>query len=120
MSELKAETIVPQGTTITLQMYPKAEADKVIAGLQDKLQKESALLKETREWLIESQKVHKRCADNAVKVIRHSNYKRCVGMAKWCYERWISAYHSSRLQKARFYAQWQKRWEKLAEKFKEP
>ena len=29
--ELKAETIVPQGTTITLQMYPKAEADKVIA-----------------------------------------------------------------------------------------
>ena len=31
MSELKAETIVPQGTTITLQMYPKAEADKVIA-----------------------------------------------------------------------------------------
>ena len=31
MSELKAETIVPQGTTITLQMYPKAEVDKVIA-----------------------------------------------------------------------------------------
>ena len=31
MSELKAETIVPQGTTITLQMYPKSEADKVIA-----------------------------------------------------------------------------------------
>lgn len=29
--ELKAETIVPQGCTITLQMYPKAEADKVIA-----------------------------------------------------------------------------------------
>lgn len=34
MSELKAETIVPQGTTITLQMYPKAEADKVIAELK--------------------------------------------------------------------------------------
>lgn len=31
MSELKAETIVPQGSTVTLQMYPKAEADKVIA-----------------------------------------------------------------------------------------
>lgn len=31
MSELKAETIVPQGSAITLQMYPKAEADKVIA-----------------------------------------------------------------------------------------
>ena len=31
MSELKAETIVAQGTTITLQMYPKSEVDKVIA-----------------------------------------------------------------------------------------
>ena len=31
MSELKAETIVPKGTTITLQMYPKSETDKVIA-----------------------------------------------------------------------------------------
>jgi hypothetical protein len=30
-SELKAETIVHQGTTITLQMYPKSEADKVLA-----------------------------------------------------------------------------------------
>ena len=29
--ELKAETIVPQGTTITLQMYPKSEVDKTIA-----------------------------------------------------------------------------------------
>mgnify|MGYP003287154171 CR=1 FL=1 len=28
--ELKAETIVPQGTTITLQMYPKSQVDKVI------------------------------------------------------------------------------------------
>lgn len=31
MSELKAETIVPQGTAITLQMYPKSEADLYIA-----------------------------------------------------------------------------------------
>lgn len=30
-NELKAETIVPQGCTITLQMYPKAEVDKVLA-----------------------------------------------------------------------------------------
>ena len=35
MSELNVETIVPQGTTITLQMYPKSEADKVIAELEE-------------------------------------------------------------------------------------
>ena len=38
MSELKAETIVPQGSTVTLQMYPKAEADKVIAELEKKIE----------------------------------------------------------------------------------
>ena len=29
--ELKAETIVPQGSAISLQMYPKAEVDAVLA-----------------------------------------------------------------------------------------
>jgi regulator of replication initiation timing len=47
----------------------KAEADKVIAELKYKLQNVSEILNETREWLVESQKLHKRCADNAVKVI---------------------------------------------------
>ena len=46
-----------------------AEKDKVIAELNDKLQYVSELLKETRYCLIDSQKLHKRCADNAVKVI---------------------------------------------------
>ena len=32
--ELKAETIVPQGTTITLQMYNKAEVDEAVAELK--------------------------------------------------------------------------------------
>ena len=35
MSVLKAETIVPQGSTVTLQMYPKADVDKVIAELKE-------------------------------------------------------------------------------------
>lgn len=55
----------------------------------------------------------------ANKVIAHQKYKRCLAMAEWCYGRWIRAYNSSRLQKARFYARWQKRWQELAEKFKE-
>ena len=52
-----------------VEVYLKSEADKVIEELKDKLQNVSSLLKETREWLVESQKLHKRCADNAVKVI---------------------------------------------------
>jgi uncharacterized small protein (DUF1192 family) len=40
--ELKAETIVPQGCTITLQMYPKAEVEAAIA----ELKKENARLKD--------------------------------------------------------------------------
>ena len=34
MSELKAETIVPQGTAITLQVYPKSETDEAIEELK--------------------------------------------------------------------------------------
>jgi hypothetical protein len=51
------------------EFYLKYEADKVIAELENKLQNVSELLNETREWLVESQKLHKRCADNSVKVI---------------------------------------------------
>ena len=36
--ELKVETIVPQGCTITLQMYPKAEVDAAIAELKARIQ----------------------------------------------------------------------------------
>ena len=133
MSELKAETIVPQGTTITLQMYPKSETDKVIAEkdaeiaeLKDKLQNVSELLKETREWLIESQKLHKRCADNAIKTIRHQKYKQCMAMAKWCENAllgWMGYKESfsshQRYIKVMLFTKWQKRWLALAEKFKE-
>ena len=65
----------------------KDKGDKIIFDLKDKLQKESALLKETRDCLIESQKMHKRCADNAIKMIRHQKHKRCLDKVKWCDER---------------------------------
>ena len=48
MSELNAETIVPQGTTITLQMYPKSEADKVI----EKLERDIVKLKSSLKYLV--------------------------------------------------------------------
>lgn len=84
MSELKAYTIYEGdvGNYTEHVVYSKSEADEVITELEDKLKNVSDLLKETREWLVESQKLHKRCADNAVKVIAHSNYKRCWAMSQ--------------------------------------
>ena len=123
------------------KFYLKSEADKFISDLEeshkkevgqllmeimelkDKLQNVSELLKETREWLIESQKMHKRCADNAIKQLRHHKYKRCLAMAKWCeaevrnirrtplcdmdeHEYW--QYEND------FWQRWQKRWLDIA------
>lgn len=36
--ELKVETVVPQGSAITLQMYGKAEVDEAIAELKQKIE----------------------------------------------------------------------------------
>ena len=97
-----------------------AEKDKEIAELKDKLQNVSELLKETREWLIESQKLHKRCADGAIKKIRHHKYKRCLAMSNWCMSEYI---HSKCLDFACteqwYWRRWHIRWRKLADKFKE-
>ena len=100
--------------------------DKEIAEQKDKLQNVSELLKQTREWLIESQKLHKRCADNAIKTIRHQKYKQCMAMAKWCENAllgWMGYKESfsshQRYIKVMLFTKWQKRWLALAEKFKE-
>ena len=98
--------------------YLKSEADKVIAELKDKLQNVSELLTETREWLIESQKMHKRCADNAIKQLRHHKYKRCLAMAWWCSAE-LGMLVSTWESKIKYYKRWQKRWLELADKFKE-
>ena len=87
--------------------------------MTDKLQKEYGLVKETRDCLIESQKMHKRCADNAIKVIRHNKYKRCLAMAEWCKLKRIDAadYRIPR-DKWELYNKWHERWLNIAEKFK--
>lgn len=96
--------------------------------LKDRLQNVSELLEETREWLIESQKLHKRCADGAIKKIRHSNYKRCLAMALWSESK---VYHIRRTPlcdmseheyyqyENDFWQRWHERWLELAENFKE-
>lgn len=37
-NELKAETVVPQGSAVTLQMYPKADVDAYVAKLNEKIE----------------------------------------------------------------------------------
>lgn len=97
-------------------VYLKSDADAVIAELENKLQNVSEILKETREWLIASQKLHKRCADNAVKIIRHHKYHRCLDNAKILeQESMIIKY---RLKNEEWLDKWHKRWLELAEKYK--
>ena len=101
----------------------KDKGDKIIFDLKDKLQKESALLKETRDYLIESQKMHKRCADNAARIIRCSDRKRCLAMAKLCKAMYdkedasvndgLSWYFIS--QEMKYWERWRLRWEALVE-----
>lgn len=50
-SELEAETVVPQGTTITLQMYPKAEVDALIAEKDEEIHRlRRALYRACANW----------------------------------------------------------------------
>ena len=59
--------------------------------------------------------------EDAMKLItelRHHKYKRCLAMAKYCHESamWFEEYGV--IKYATFMLRWQKRWLKLAEKFK--
>ena len=101
MSELKAETIVPQGTTITLQMYPKSEADKVIAEL--KAQKARAE-DDCAYWKSKAQRE------------RHHKFKRCLAMALLWLER---AENSTDLENELVSRRRCSKWMELSEKFKE-
>ena len=59
----------------------------------------------------------------ADKVIAHNKYKRCLLIAKWCFEKSYSTtlvkYDKESGYRLNFYDWWGKRWLKLAEKFKE-
>ena len=54
--------------------------------------------------------------------IRHHKYKRCLAMARLCrarYNEWAAYYPTTTTRKMRFLYKWEKRWLKIAEKFKE-
>ena len=92
------------------EFYLKYEADKVISELESKLDIYKRGFKEDDKTIaFLSQK------------LRHQKYKRCLAMAKLCYEKslwWYSkGYGFEKYDK--FWEKWRKRWQELANKFKE-
>ena len=121
MKELKAETVVPQGSVITLQMYPKAETDKVIAEKDKEIQRLENLCESYRidcdNLAIREANAYREIErDN--KQIRHQKYRRCLAMARWCWAiKELNRYGDQDYMD--FAEKWRKRWLELAERFKD-
>lgn len=98
----------------------KSEVDKVIE------ESEESHKKEIEQLLIEIVKLNEGAQnlilDNYLKdeKVRHSNYKRCVAMYRYCS---IKALYELDFKdndvKWKWYSKWMHKWYKLAEKFKE-
>ena len=134
MSELKVY-VKPIKTNMFGKMivgqsyYLKSEADKVIA----KKDAEIAELKKklmpclNGDCILTCEVVEKYGKENAelkaeLDGKRHSDYKRCLAMAKWCEAcsfAWSFIPEDDEVHKSDFYGKWKLRWMKLAEKFKE-
>ncbi len=117
MSELKAFNCVDSDVQEFCEpclVYLKSEADAVIAELK-------ADYKEACERLQTANLIK----DEQIAATRHSKYKRCLAMAKWCNERIAriekdySFWRHGKDYASNFYKRWHKRWRQLAEKFKE-
>jgi len=151
MNELKARTarsiadeeeMLELGADCSIepaQVYLKSEADKAIADLEEshKMEVEQLLME-----IVELKGDYKEACDrlqtaNLIKdeqlaATRHSNYKRCLAMARWCrihdeftqLESERSGLSQRALfieyrRKAMWWNKWHNRWLELAEKFKE-
>ena len=102
------------------QVYLKSEADKAIADLEESHKKEvEQLLILNREQANSANRLR----DDMERVIRHHKRKRCLAMAKLCRSEWAAAIFIPEKggtdKQAALYMKWEKRWLKLAEKFKE-
>lgn len=103
--------------------YEKSKADKVFAELEERHKME------VEQLLIEIAELQNRVRDYAQglyviqamaeKEARHHKYKRCLSMAKLCNEKWLVHNFAEITTKLGFYDKWEKRWLKIAEKFKE-
>jgi len=133
MSELKVILATPHpkmknACDGAIEVYSKSEADKVIAELKQKINEAQTELELWRDGSIISE-THQKEFDEK----RHSDYKRCLAMAKWCEaEAYKCLTQQSALicfqEKDNFqylqrsfmhFRRWHKRWLKIAEQFKE-
>ena len=138
MSELKSvhafdvyEAYTKTGDDDAAQVYPKSEADKVIADLKSEIERLEILCANYRhdcDNLAISNEQVKRAASTLLKKMNHNKYKRCLAMARWCEE----AYNREcglnpeemtnkefYKQQAEFWYRWNSKWFKIAEQFKE-
>lgn len=94
--------------------YIKSEADKVIALLTDKANYNDYAYKHKSEELADTCRFYE-------EELRHQKYKRCLAMATICRSHWAANIFiregDDRISE--HYMKWEKRWLKLAEKFKE-
>lgn len=109
MSELKYELMLNKERS-WVPCYPKSEADKVIAELEEKHKTE---VKELLYLIRDKVNNFNRAFDSEEKEIRHQKYKRCVAMAKICEDK------LGTVVKPGWWNKWYKRWLELAEHYKE-
>lgn len=101
------------------EFYLKFEADKVIAELEERISdgdKDFEMANNQNERLL--------------KIVRHHKYKRCLDMAEICCEKKENCYNRALrkyskdeadylVSKSEFWQDWEFRWIKIGEKFKE-
>ena len=141
MRKLKAYTyddMLDGVANVDIEYYPKSEADKVIAELEESHKKEvGQLLIEIAEQKSEIERLEilcanyrhdcdnlaisneqvKKAASTLLKKMNHNKRKRCLAMAKLC--QWKMGVFIYKEEKRNFYQRSHKRWSMLAEKLKE-
>lgn len=137
MSELKSVYIDRAGDWCrsgndTGEFYLKSEADKLIAGLEDKLRAANEQIENLINSASSIMLFQDRVKDNKCAELRHQKYKRCLAMARWCKMsarendtrmclpmKCTLTRHEEYLYFIGYYHKWHRRWLELAKKFKE-
>lgn len=112
-------------------VYPKDEADKVIAELNDKLKAQTSIAEEA----LKLEGIYRSSYAEAVKELyeknkklRRQKYKRCLAMARWCadvrelmHKLPVTDVDADRrrMKACKWCRKWRNRWLDIADKFKE-
>lgn len=103
-------------------VYPKEEADKVIAEKDAEIARLKEQVSEERSAKVDYKISANDLSDGLEKAyaeIRHQKYKRCLANAWWCLREEFFAEDCHCEHWVDWAIKWYKRWLKIAEKFKE-